>query len=102
MTDYNINIEKRKGEGWEIKIVAYYNLGSLRSPEDWKWQTLVNPRGITAAPRMSRDLAECGPGIVRHKWTTGNDDTILTPRGEWVQLWYFYMDLFTITTTSWP
>lgn len=88
MTDYCIDIRGDKGEGWKIKIVAYYNLGSLRSPKDWKWEALVDPKDMTAAPRMSRDLAESGPGMVRHKWAS-EDDMNLVPEGEWVQLWYY-------------
>jgi hypothetical protein len=85
--DYCINIVKDETRGWEISIVAFYNLGSLRSPRDWKWETLVDERDIETAPRMSRDASEFGPGMARRKWITA-DKVKWTPEGEWVQLGY--------------
>lgn len=44
MTDYCIEIGKRETLGWEIKIVTYYNTGFLRSPDDWKSESLADRR----------------------------------------------------------
>jgi hypothetical protein len=87
MMDYCINIVKDETRGWEIRIVAFYNLGSLRSPRDWKWETLVDKRDIETAPRMSRDALEFGLGMARHKWITA-EKVKWAPEGEWVQLGY--------------
>lgn len=85
MTDYCIDIEETERTGWTIKITTYYNLGSLRTPQDWQWETHRAQNGAKSSPRILRDPEEAGPGVVRRKWTAG-DGMMLPPEGEWARL----------------
>jgi hypothetical protein len=51
--------------GWEITIVSYHQLGACRSPEDWKWKTMVSFAGLLIA---QRDPVCYPPGSVMRKW----------------------------------
>lgn len=85
MTDYCIDIQETEKTGWTIKIETYYNLGSLRTPQDWQWEVLREVHYAKTPPRMSRDPEQAGPGVVRRGWTAG-DGMTLAPGGEWAQL----------------
>ncbi len=57
--------------GWIITIVAYYRLGSCRSPLDWKWRAIT---GFTT-PNLGneRDYDRYPPGSVMNKWIQSQD-----------------------------
>jgi hypothetical protein len=85
MTDYCIDIQETEKTDWTIKIATYYNLGSLRTPQDWQWEVLRDAPYAKTTPRMLRDPEQVGPGVVRQKWTAG-DGITLAPGGEWAQV----------------
>lgn len=85
MADYCIDVQETERTGWTIKLATYYNLGSLRSPQDWQWKTLMEYNSAKSTPRMLRDPEEAGPGVVWQKWTAG-DGMTLAPGGEWARL----------------
>jgi hypothetical protein len=74
MTDSVINLSQREppagrseAEGdWVLTVRTWHDLGSVRSPADWKWAALVEddpkPR------REARDPAKSGKGAVWRKW----------------------------------
>lgn len=83
LTDYCISItlqEKR----WVIKINVYNQLGSVRSPFDWKWSSMVKPKERSEEPQ-SRHLLGHRPGMARHLWSKA-DKILLEPTGEWAYL----------------
>lgn len=44
--------------GWEVTLISFHQLGSCRSPDEWKWANLAK------MPSKARP-----PGSVRRKWT---------------------------------
>lgn len=91
MTDFRVDIQNKRrwvGGGWVIKVESCYSLGSLRSPEEWEWEMLSQPykQDRVLEPRISKNPAEYGPGIVWEKWCAV--DGVIVPSGaDWVQLW---------------
>lgn len=82
LTDHCTTIERRRrqrnvltgafarnqavGWDWAITIVAYHQLGSCRSPTDWKWGTITGSVQIKVGDwRINRPYP---PGSVRAKW----------------------------------
>lgn len=51
--------------GWQVTIAAYHQVGSCRSPKDWKWRMLARPSGEYSLPR---DMAIYPSGAVVQKW----------------------------------
>lgn len=55
--------------GWKVTLSSFHQLGSCRSPDDWKWANL-----IMSQSGMCLDRSETRnhiPGSVRRKWTLG-------------------------------
>lgn len=57
--------EKPEAAGWQITITAYHQLGSCRTPRDWKWMALA-PN--LYASKIARDTTLYPPGTVMQKW----------------------------------
>jgi hypothetical protein len=54
--------------GWQISIAAYHQVGSCRSPEDWKWKMLTLPIEVCRLQGLQRDMARYPSGAVVQKW----------------------------------
>ncbi|KAI0969363.1 hypothetical protein F4678DRAFT_473973 [Xylaria arbuscula] len=93
LTDYQITIERAEGcerplrttptihqkawvsdgnpheaphaAGWQITIVTYHQVGSCRSPQDWKWKTLTFGLPLLKSPRSEGSYPS---GAVIRKW----------------------------------
>lgn len=77
MTDSVINISQRESpaggggeEGnWVVTVRTWHDLGSVRSPMDWKWASLAKDNH---KPRREiRRSARFGKGAVWRKWVAG-------------------------------
>ncbi|KAL7921527.1 hypothetical protein ACQKWADRAFT_121381 [Trichoderma austrokoningii] len=79
LTDYCISITK-KGKRWTIRVIAYNQLGAVRSPFDWKWSGMIESRD-RLEERQSRYHLGHQPGMVRHLWSKA-DKILLEPKGE--------------------
>lgn len=51
--------------GWQITIVAYHQVGSCRSPQDWKWKALAPGAQLLTS---RRDPVSYPLGAVIRKW----------------------------------
>lgn len=83
LTDYCITITQQR-KRWVIKVIAYHQLGAVRSPFDWEWRGMVQSRD-RLEERQSRYLLGHKPGMVRHLWSKA-DEVLLEPTGEWAYL----------------
>lgn len=83
LTDYCISINRQE-KRWVIKINVYNQLGSVRSPFDWKWSGMIKPKE-RSEERQPRHLLGHRPGMVRHLWSKA-DNILLEPSGEWAYL----------------
>jgi hypothetical protein len=83
LTDYCISIIQQE-KGWKIKVIAYNQLGAVRSPFDWEWSGMI-PSEDLQEERQSRHLSGHRPGMVRHLWSK-SDEVFLEPTGEWAYL----------------
>ncbi|KAM6482034.1 hypothetical protein HDV62DRAFT_361895 [Trichoderma sp. SZMC 28011] len=83
LTDYCITITRQK-KRWAIKVIAYNQLGAVRSPFDWEWSGMV-PSRFRLGERQSRYLLGHRPGMVRHLWSKA-DEILLESTGEWAYL----------------
>lgn len=52
--------------GWKLIFVSFHQLGSCRSPKDWKWTNMHNK---TICRQI--DTGDHTPGSVRRKWAQG-------------------------------
>jgi hypothetical protein len=72
LTDYKITI-RNEGPKTTIRIVTYHQLGSCRTPEDWKWRTFVSD---SSAPKYGFDITTrttsegYRDGDIRRTWHT--------------------------------
>ncbi|KAF5683245.1 hypothetical protein FCIRC_4561 [Fusarium circinatum] len=78
-TDYSITIrwETRQKQGWRIEVASYQQLGSCRSPYDWKWR-LAAEQSTWNEPRCRTRK----PGLVRQRWMC--PDGLIQPEGKYV------------------
>lgn len=83
LTDYCISIMQQE-ERWVVKVIAYNQLGAVRSPFDWEWSGMIRSRD-RLEERQSRHLLGYRPGMVRHLWSKA-DKILLEPTGEWAYL----------------
>ncbi|RSL76196.1 hypothetical protein CEP51_010193 [Fusarium floridanum] len=82
MTDYQVKVsrqhEGQEEKGWSIEIMVWHQLGNGRDPYDEdRWFNLAHT-GYYGPPHHSM------PGIVRHRWSKG-DETLLSCEGEFVE-----------------
>lgn len=68
-------------KGWVVEFVIYKLLGSVRSPTDWKWQTISVYCRYIETQRST--LAMYGPGTIRCMWSEV-DEVPLELEGEWL------------------
>lgn len=71
LMDYDITIAPVEGEAfWTMTIRAYHQLGSCRSPDDWKWARFTEAcRPHLFFPnRPNRRGSVHDPGSVRQRW----------------------------------
>lgn len=75
LTDFMTAIQRRDdspgglaGEFWSIKVVSYHQLGTCRSPDDWKWQTLTARQPSTSITRQRYLHSSHEPGAVKERW----------------------------------
>ncbi|KAJ3546085.1 hypothetical protein NM208_g2181 [Fusarium decemcellulare] len=70
LTDYSLSIAWGEAEGqqkgWLVSITSYHQLGSCRSPHDWKWSMASDESTPWHKPRCQRTGHE--PGVVRQRW----------------------------------
>ena len=73
LMDYDITIERIHGGGekaWEVTIRTYHQVGSCRSPDDWKWARFTEkarpPFLIPEQPNRHEDFHP--PGSVMQQW----------------------------------
>ncbi|KAF4458211.1 hypothetical protein FALBO_15059 [Fusarium albosuccineum] len=69
LTDYSLSIswrDKKPQKGWLVNITVYQQLGSCRSPHDWKWSMASDEHTPWHQPRHQRAGQE--PGVVRQRW----------------------------------
>lgn len=52
-------------KGWIIAVIAYYQFGKGRSPEDWKWRSMVGHRDA-----YFRNFNVDPAGAIRKRWLT--------------------------------
>ncbi|KAF5595575.1 uncharacterized protein FSUBG_9087 [Fusarium subglutinans] len=78
-TDYSITIRwgSHQRQGWHIEVASYQQLGSCRSPYDWKWR-LAAERSTWNEPRCRTQK----PGLVRQRWMC--PDGLVQPEGNYV------------------
>jgi hypothetical protein len=71
LMDYDITIEPCVDESWRVIIRAIHQLGSCRSPEDWKWARFTEAcRPHLFFPnRPNRRGSTYHPGMVQKRWT---------------------------------
>ncbi|RFU71874.1 hypothetical protein TARUN_10388 [Trichoderma arundinaceum] len=75
LMDYDITIEPCAGESWKVVIRAIHQLGSCRSPDDWKWARFTEAcRPHLFFPnRPNRRGSAYNPGTVQKRWA--DDET---------------------------
>ncbi|KAM0244649.1 hypothetical protein ACHAQJ_010738 [Trichoderma viride] len=75
LMDYDITIEPCADESWRVVIRAIHQLGSCRSPDDWKWARFTEAcRPHLYFPnRPNRRGSTYGPGTVQKRWA--DDET---------------------------
>lgn len=88
MTDFCVDVGWHGiSLGWTIRIVAYRNLGAVRSPLDPYWVLMTDNEDDSFALAMPRAMnptpSRPPPGIVRHLWSKG-DKSSLEVVGEWI------------------
>ncbi|KAF5657876.1 hypothetical protein FDENT_14160 [Fusarium denticulatum] len=78
-TDYSITIrwESHQKQGWRTEVASYQQLGSCRSPYDWKWR-LAAEQSTWNEPRCRTQK----PGLVRQRWMCPDD--LIQPAGKYV------------------
>ncbi|KAF4946540.1 hypothetical protein FGADI_11093 [Fusarium gaditjirri] len=78
-TDYSITLHRGtpQRQGWHIEVVSYQQLGSCRSPYDWKWR-LAAEESTWNEPRCHTQK----PGLVRQRWMC--PDALIQPEGKYV------------------
>ncbi|KAH8172868.1 hypothetical protein LIA77_07123 [Sarocladium implicatum] len=71
LMDYETTIRRGEEGGWDVRIRAIHNVGSCRSPDDWKWARFTEkgkPRFFLPS-RPNRRGSNYGPGAVRQEWS---------------------------------
>ncbi|KAH6607760.1 hypothetical protein Trco_004073 [Trichoderma cornu-damae] len=70
LMDYDIIVEPCAGKSGRVVIRAIHQLGSCRSPDDWKWARFTEfSRSYLFFPnRPNRRGSAYGPGAVRKQW----------------------------------
>ncbi|KAH7473706.1 hypothetical protein IWW34DRAFT_834135 [Fusarium oxysporum f. sp. albedinis] len=78
-TDYSITVRwgTHQRQGWHIEVVSYQQLGSCRSPYDWKWR-LAAEDCTWNEPRCRTQK----PGLVRQRWMWPGG--FIQPEGKYV------------------
>ncbi|KAL7785189.1 hypothetical protein V8C37DRAFT_405969 [Trichoderma ceciliae] len=70
LMDYDITIEPCADESWRVVIRAIHQLGSCRSPDDWKWARFTEScRPHLFFPnRPNRRGSVYNPGAIQKRW----------------------------------
>ncbi|KAJ6444380.1 F-box domain-containing protein [Purpureocillium lavendulum] len=73
LMDYDITISTSidGGEGWDVSIRAYHQLGACRSPDDWKWArfTEASRPHLFFPNRPNRRGSALGARTVKEQWS---------------------------------
>lgn len=80
LMDYETTITRGSFDGWDVQIKAIHNVGSCRSPDDWKWARFTEkgkPRFFLPS-RPNRRGSTYGPGAVRQEWYASSSDAPFT------------------------
>uniref|UniRef100_A0A8H7NKS5 F-box domain-containing protein n=1 Tax=Bionectria ochroleuca TaxID=29856 RepID=A0A8H7NKS5_BIOOC len=78
LLDYDITIQHSANDkAWKIVIRAFHQLGSCRSPDDWKWARFTErskPR-LFGPNRPNRRGSSFSPGVIMSTWLGGERST---------------------------